>query len=548
MESQGRPGERFEARPHNQAILVSPDFHHLNAGVPVHLSLLPLTAITFTLSAMPSDTAEVLVARIRTAVGFEHLAKHPKGFLATGQMTVHGKKASCTFAYADSRHMILRSEGELASASARHGDTYWMKAMGGETHMAGPRDTDDLRFELAMLTHAYLDPKSGFHIERIPGSDTPKSLALRLTHPEGKIRGTLLVERQSALPLELLKEVALRKEWLRISAWLNLGGLKVPGELSMGYGEMVSMQVKFASVHAAANAPNGAMPDPLPQGDVVFDPTQPAALEVVRSKVGLTLVHPKVNGKDIGWFILDSGAGMSILTPGALKELGLTSFGSVMATGSVGRTESAYAMPDSVQIGPVTLKRPMVAILDLAAIEKYAERKVGGILGYGLFARAVVEADFAKGIVALYDPAVPRAPGAPWAKLIVDAGQPHVEGEVEGHPGLLLLDTGAANISLSLNHPTVERWKLLEGRKTSFTMMGGVGGWNSARTGTLSQVSFAGHKLEDVKATFHTSAIGSKANPYALGSIGNQILGTFRLVFDYPHQRIALVPKRESKP
>ena len=50
-----------------------------------------------------------------------------------------------------------------------------------------------------------------------------------------------------------------------------------------------------------------------------------------------------------------------------------------------------------------------------------------------------------------------------------------------------------------------------------------------------------GHHFKDVTAIFVTGQHGALADPYTDGTFGGLLFATFNVVFDYPHQRIALI-------
>lgn len=64
------------------------------------------------------------------------------------------------------------------------------------------------------------------------------------------------------------------------------------------------------------------------------------ALAVRRAPTGHLLVHPRINGKDAGAFIFDTGAGMCVVSAPHSAELGLRASGSLEALGIGGVSTS----------------------------------------------------------------------------------------------------------------------------------------------------------------------------------------------------------------
>jgi hypothetical protein len=133
-----------------------------------------------------------------------------------------------------------------------------------------------------------------------------------------------------------------------------------------------------------------------------------------------------------------------------------------------------------------------------------------------------------------------------WNKLAVDGRVACVEGSFEGHSGFFHLDTGAGASTVTMHVPAVERLKLLEGRETTPTASGGVGGMVTAKQGTLEWFEIGGHRMEKVSAVFATKGHGAFANPYTLGNIGGGLVRPFVLVFDYQRGRIAYVAREDQ--
>jgi len=88
--------------------------------------------------------------------------------------------------------------------------------------------------------------------------------------------------------------------------------------------------------------------------------------------------------------------------------------------------------------------------------------------------------------------------------------------------------------------------KLLEGRTTQKTLMGGVGGMVTAATGTVDYFELAGHRFDKPRVTFSQSKVGPLSTPFLAGNIGQDLLLPFTVVLDYTHYRIAFVPLPSS--
>lgn len=282
--------------------------------------------------------------------------------------------------------------------------------------------------------------------------------------------------------------------------------------------------------------------EPAPPRAAVFDPAVAAEVEVVRAPSGHLLVHPKVNGQDVGWFIFDTGAGINCIDKAVAEKLGLPDGGAITATGMGGDAKTRLRQAASLQLGPLTLEACPVLELDLKAFQIFMGRPIAGIVGYEYFHAAVVEIDFQTPKVFVHNPeAYALEAGAGWSDLTLLRRRPYVTGSVEGNEsGLFVLDIGS-NTPLIVHSPAVKRFNLLDGRETKGTFSGGVGGIKSSRSGKVKSLTIAGQTLNDVGTTFSEATTGGTAGEDAQGTIGVGVLAEFRMILNYPAGKIAMI-------
>jgi hypothetical protein len=277
--------------------------------------------------------------------------------------------------------------------------------------------------------------------------------------------------------------------------------------------------------------------------DVSFEASAAPALETRQLRSGHMIVHPTVNGKDIGWFILDSGAEAMCIDKGGADELGLMSVGKVPAVGVGGVVQVPFRLAREMKLGPGTYRNLAMLELDLAQISKLLGLKLGGIVGYDVFRRSVVEMDVQKPEVRLHNPASYKLPSGRWQAIRFDGGNIGVEAKFEGsRSGWFRLDTGAGG-TITFHTPFVDRYKMLEGREVSKTMQGGVGGMIEAREGSIDYFELGGFRFDKPAATFSLTKHGAMANKWLVGNIGQDFMKPFVMVFDYQRSRLAFVKK-----
>ncbi|CAI5518189.1 unnamed protein product [Closterium sp. Naga37s-1] len=136
-----------------------------------------------------------------------------------------------------------------------------------------------------------------------------------------------------------------------------------------------------------------------------FDESAPDEVELFQSNSGHLLVRPRINGQDVGYFILDSGASCFTIEPAVADGLGLSSFGCVHTVTVHGPAECAFRRADSVQLGPLSISNALFVDVGGAALVQ-GVKPVVGICGYDVFRHAVVhvQARGRKGTLRLYKP------------------------------------------------------------------------------------------------------------------------------------------------
>ena len=252
-----------------------------------------------------------------------------------------------------------------------------------------------------------------------------------------------------------------------------------------------------------------------------------------------------VNGEPV-WMILDSGATMSVLSTPVAEELGITTVGTGAGVGTGGLGEVGILQADSLTIGGLTFEEPTLATADLSVFGWHFGREWGGILGYELFARTVVEIDYAESALTIYDPEtyVPPEPEPGVIEILplrLDEGIPAVEAELDGVRGYFALDLGNLNYT-TVYRPTVEEYGLEE-RYPDWRpqLVSGFGGANFHRLVKSGELRLGSVSIPEPLAVLTGETEGALARSRELGNIGQDVLRRFRRVtLDYPDWRLIL--------
>lgn len=486
-------------------------------------------------AARAQPSAREVLANVRRAIG------SPVAFHAAGEGVFLGNRVPFTLD-ADARGRYVASyAGPVPLESGFDGAATWARDLGGEVRPSALSDASEAKFGVWALTGYAFDADSTVVFERVTTEGDNHRVAF--SFDEGRITGTVTVSAADWRPLRWEYSDGTTPQTIELSGVVPVGGSALPAHVvqTSGWGMVIETTLQSAEV-ADLSPAHFAMP-PEVAADIRFDPGVPAMLECKRAKTGHVLVRPLVAGKDVGWFIFDTGAGAMCLDTRAAAELALAPLASIPAVGVGGAAMSNLYRPDSIAIGPVMLASPLTVELKLAFLDQHLGEKIAGIVGYNLLARCVAVVDLSAGRVSLHEPGVYRLPdGAAWVSIVVNGRTPTVRATFEGHEGLFTLDTGASGSAVVIFPHTARRLNLLDGRETTESRLGGVGGFIAARTGTLAWLDLGGVRHENLSVSFASESKGAFANRYLDGNIGVGVLSKSVLVFDYPESRMAFIP------
>src|SRR5262249_19153611 len=249
---------------------------------------------------------------------------------------------------------------------------------------------------------------------------------------------------------------------------------------------------------------------------------------------------PKINGRDVGWFALDTGTGAGMaIAPAVANQLQLPAFGKVVSVGAGKPETTAFRQGASFELGPVTIAQTTYVEMPQALVELMSNSsglEVAGTCGYDLFSRVIAVLDWRAEKLELHDPERYEHRSAPWQPLSLNHKIPCVRCQFDDHrTGVFRLGTGCTIILF--HAPAGEKLTLIQGRATQAVRVGGAGGFVEARLGTLGSLMVAGHRFEKPRALFTIARDGALAEPYTTGTFGGPFLAPFQILFDYPHRR-----------
>ncbi|HEX8704358.1 MAG TPA: aspartyl protease family protein [Myxococcaceae bacterium] len=251
-----------------------------------------------------------------------------------------------------------------------------------------------------------------------------------------------------------------------------------------------------------------------------------------------------VNGQPVE-VLLDSGADVTVLDKTFAERIGRQQIGSGVATGSGGEAAAGFATDVTIAIGNLTLKAPKVAVIDLGDVSKRLGTPLPVILGKDVFLQTIVDVDPSGPSIAFHDPTGFRPPtGAVMVPLEPLGALRVVPVAVEGLPEApMIFDLGNGGY-MSLTPHFWQANRLLENRRSSTRSAGAIGGESIHRVATLKSIRFAGVTFHDAPTEFTSPDVEIDSDREA-GNVGMPLLGRFRLLIDFPGNRLYAIPLRD---
>ena len=250
-----------------------------------------------------------------------------------------------------------------------------------------------------------------------------------------------------------------------------------------------------------------------------------------------------INGKGPFKFFFDTGAGVNILNPDVIAQLGLAPTGDAEQLHGIsgGKLDAKSYRADELRIGDLTLTGETFYNIPMPV------PGVVGAVGYQLMSRLIIKTDNERHQLLFYDPAgFAYDGGGEKLELQPNGEELIVHARVGKTVGDFVLDTGAiGNYGVGLNHWFVQQHHLLHSSflfnlfHSSYHGVFSGGADGNAPSATIERISDLCLGSACVPHIVGEFSDGDDKSPYA-GRIGNEILKRFNLTIDWQHRVIYL--------
>lgn len=306
--------------------------------------------------------------------------------------------------------------------------------------------------------------------------------------------------------------------------------------------------------------------------DVRFSTGKSAVAVPFELDDNLIYVRVSVNGTRPFSFILDTGA-HSMIHARHARTLGLK-LKLVGPAGGIGANQpDVYLVTDKVSFSlpGVALSPRLLLAMSLDAAESCvnefnideagrdiasdkskqsgAKRDVDGILGKQFFDQFVVEIDYARRFLNVYDRSSYKYAGS-GKDIPLEIGEQHIFARAQikaagraSLTGRFLLDTGSVQ-AVSLLKPFMKEHRLLPSTEGMTSLPAcGLGGHEKERSwiGTLEALQLGEFKIDAPVTEFRLADPNTDAD----GVIGGAVFRRFKVIFDYSRRRMILEPRSD---
>jgi len=417
----------------------------------------------------------------------------------------------------------------------------WMMDMNGGVTDVGGDQTADL--QIMQLTTGWFcfRPDSGTKWEYL-GDTSDGDHRLQMTLPVGSgLPAELIIDAKTKLPKQLIVKRGTENTITAYSDYRKVAGVMLPFHTEeTGAGNLTISDE--AEIKLLTNIDENMFTRPQSREFYIMEGDKAVWNVTAFSKY--LFIEGKVNGDGPYVFFVDTGASNSVVDSALADKLGIKKIGGMSGQAVGGNVEVDFATIDKLELPGITLTGQVVALIPLKeAVGKYMPQlNIGGIIGYDVLSRFVIQMDYANSTLTLHRPKA-FAPLADMKFIPMETsdGIISIKGVVEGRDLNMMIDTGSSS-NIHFTTACVKREKYLEDRKTAMSWWGGAAGLEEGRVGRIKSLEIAGFTMENLVAEFAQAETGALGATGYDANLGAGVLSRFDVVFDYPAHRLGLMP------
>jgi hypothetical protein len=272
---------------------------------------------------------------------------------------------------------------------------------------------------------------------------------------------------------------------------------------------------------------------------------------------GLVFMQGEVNNSATLNVVLDTGSGVTIVSPSVVQAAGIGSSHTLEAAGIGKGSSSTLQMLDDCELqwgnypGELRLLHQEGASIAIDYASAGVGKRVDAFFGSNLFLHYTITTDYEHERTTFTTPGSGLAPSGSPISIKIIGNVPYVEATIEGEDGkaitgTFLLDSGTADargaMVLSKIFLDAHPGLIAETHLADAPAVTAVGGIIHSKLASVPHLVLGPFHFSEVVAVVPDASSGALAKPNIAGFIGAGILRRFTVTWDYPHSIMFLQP------
>ncbi len=445
--------------------------------------------------------------------------------------------------------IMQRAEADLTifqQTSGDNGEFSWMVDMNGKLQIN--RDSVSLvRRELSLLAAEYefLNPESKYYTvsyEGLESIDSIECYTIKTTNTLNDDYSIQYIDASTFLTYKTKSYTPSGESHSVNTDYRDVNGVLMPFKT-----ETTNYPTKMVQIIQITKAEANIEIDPAlfqPPGEDVKDfkfVNGRDAIDIHFEYIENHIYLPMEVGGVTRLWVLDSGAGMTVITKKFANELGLEIEGNIKGKGVGNLVDVSFTNLPEFSLPGLNFNSQKVAVIEISNLfHKWLGLDVAGIIGYDFLSRLVVKVDYANELLSFYNPDEFEYRG--FGKVIdapLSGNMFHVPLTVDGeYGGKWNLDLGAGG--MSFHHPFAKKHGFLD-KKGVKKLGGGAGGTVESQVLMFDEIEFGGYKLQNIPISMPLEeGEGAFASSELSGNAGNTVFEHFILYLDYKREQVII--------
>jgi len=279
---------------------------------------------------------------------------------------------------------------------------------------------------------------------------------------------------------------------------------------------------------------SGRTADPAPWESVGFPDRVDRVTVPCKRTGGFLAVKCKVDGRDVGWMVIDTGATQTVVDKTVARRLGLARRRTLAVSTFAKHASAVTYRIKSISLGKMTFAEQELAALDMGEARKIAGDDFAGLLGGSILKRVPFSLDFVNETITFHKRKTFAPPqNATRHKIVIYRQRVPLAAIsiAKGLNPLLMIDTGG-RFSIGLETRYLRKHRaLVVGKPARSGILAAASGAFEECNVPLGLLRGFGKYAPELTLSFgHTVSI----TPYpSCGTIGNEVLKDLKVTFDY---------------